>query len=172
MIRFQYKPTFADYWLFNRWIFVRAFKKLLPFAALSLVAFLCAPFWFKWLQFATTAEAYQQTWFLLLLPIFVLVVYGLTYRAATKSWKTAGQLQEEREYTFDETGVQIQGGSYAGSSEWPNFTHAELCQGIVLIQNEQRQFHFFAVSCLPSPEAFFELVSRKIPKAKLGPKNK
>ncbi len=36
MIRFRYQPSFADYWLFNRWALMRVFKKILPFAALSL----------------------------------------------------------------------------------------------------------------------------------------
>ncbi len=166
MIRFKYTPSFADYWLFNRWALMRVFRKILPFAALSLLVYLCAPWWFKKLQFATPVEAYQHTWFLLFLPAFVLVVYLLSYRAARKAWKTSGPLREERECTFDEAGVQIQGGSYEGRSDWQNFTHAWRYKGLVLIESGQRQFHYFAVSCLPSPEAFFELVSRKVPKAK------
>lgn len=164
-IRFRYKPSFADFWLFNRWNVIRVFKNIVPFAALSLVAFLCAPHWVRLIQFATPVEAYLQAWFLLLLPAFILLIYLLTYQGARKAWRTPGPLQEEHEYTFDEAGIQIQSSSYEGRSDWQNFTHAGQYKGLVLIQSGQRQFHYFPISCVPSPEAFFELVSRKVPKA-------
>ena len=164
-IRFRYKPSFADFWLFNRWALMRGFRKLLPFAALSLGVYLLSPWWFKKLQFATPVEAYLHTWFLLFLPAFILVVSLVSYRVAKKTWKKSGLFQEEREYAFDEDGVQIQGGSFEGRSDWQNFTHAGQYKGLVLIQNGQQQFHYFPLSCLPSPEAFFELVSRKVPQA-------
>lgn len=145
---------------------MRAFRKLLPFAALSLVTFLFAPYWMRLVQFATPMEAYQQAWFLLLLPAFVPLIYWLTYRAAKKTWNTARQLQEEREYAFDEVGMQIRADSFEGRLEWTNFTYAECYQGLVLIQNGQRQFHFFPVSRLPAPQEFFDLVSRKVPKTR------
>lgn len=168
MIEFRYRPSFEDYWLFNRWNLLRSFKLIIPFAVLSLLAFLFAPLVLRSPPANKTVfEVYQQAWVLLILPGIVVLTFALTRQAAKKSWKATGSLREEREYLFDEDGLQVVGGSYSGRAEWKNFIHAESYKGIILLQVSLRQFHYFNAASLPSQEEFFELVSRKLPAARI-----
>jgi hypothetical protein len=167
MLRFSYKPTFDDYWRFNRYFILRSFRPLMPVVYLMLGFYLLAPLWQAPEYRMTVAETYFGWLPLLILPGLLALGLLVGYLASRRRWEHAPEVRLEREYEIDERGIRVRGDGMDGFLEWKYLTLAESRDGLFFIKTGQNQFYYFPSKIVGDIGALTELLRANVKNTKI-----
>ena len=163
MIRFQYTPSYKDWFAFNRIVLLRQFRFLIVIAGCLLGIYLVYPFTLNALGHdeGTVFEVYTKNAGVLIMPGIVCFLLVAIYLGVRKRWRSAAELREVREYQIDEEGVRVTATSLAGFLAWRHITKVERRKGFFLLKTAQNQYYYFPESVVPDPEALHRLLKTK-----------
>lgn len=166
MFEVIYSPSLAEYQAFNYHVIWSKNRKVILFWVGIFVMSLMAPLLVLILAGSRINESGPGIPQLLAFPgailaVAVLIVV-LTQRAIKTRWEKAGELREEKKFSFDDVGLRVEGKSFQGFMEWSLFIEVEFWRGFVFLMTGQGQFHYFPLAGASDQAGLVALLKSKV----------
>jgi hypothetical protein len=168
IIRIEFTPTFQQYLQFTQSTARYPFRRLRPFAYISLFCFAMSPLIDERNQ--TVLQAYGTFSKALFLPglLFVFLPASV-YFTSRKRWRISSELREPKVYEFSDAGMSVTGTSFHGVQSWTSLVSAQTNGSMIFLVNGQRAAHLIPADAFgntPQLEAFKTLLRAKVPDCK------
>lgn len=170
MTQFTYEATREDFLRLGRMLYWRQLRLLIVFAIVSLLLFAVFPF--LALRLPCIPNSYSSIWSILILPALVgFMIIALEW-SARKRWRDSSEIRASREYTIDDTGIQVKSATFNGFLAWEHLNDWKEAGGFLYLRTAQYQYYFFPLALVPDPAGLRALVAAKVKPAAAATKGK